>query len=474
MASLQLGLFLLYSSYTKKIIRKIVIYSGVLLILVFIGVYTPPYIHRLLLTTGYIREEINIAGTGSMYPTFPKGEGKTDLVRANEIVAWPKMQQYPAGFKLFGFDLFSYQISRNDIVELENDKTKQITKDKYQEEAGFVKRVIALPSDQIELRDGFVYLNNKILDEPFTAAPRSTYGGDILADCSKITVPEGKVFVMGDNRKASLDSRFELGLVNLSDIHYVLPFTKQEEYKKTWRDTKNDTNLANSPTIDARQFVALLNEKRQEKKLKPLKYNEALTASSAKRGKVMIENNDFSIEASRSGVTLEKAVRDSGYENIVFAEVFTRGFYEAQELLDNFLEFPGTRKILFSTQYQDAGLSAVLGEVNGCPVQVVLAHFGGYVPPNYSKDVVESWSKLVENLENVLPSWEDLKKVSNVDQDKLSRLLVTLNTRLSNAKRIQAKIKADKWLNNEEQQRANEDASLGKEADNIINELLKR
>ena len=92
----------------KNTIKKILLVLSLIFFLLFIGFYTPPFIYKLLLNTGYIQEEVNIAGTGSMYPTFPKGEGKTDVVRANEIVAWPKMQRFPAGFDLFGFKLFSY------------------------------------------------------------------------------------------------------------------------------------------------------------------------------------------------------------------------------------------------------------------------------------------------------------------------------------------------------------------------------
>ena len=58
-----------------------------------------------------------IAGTGSMYPTFPKGEGKTDLVRASEIVAWPQMRRFSSDFKLFGLNLFSYNLQEGDIVQ---------------------------------------------------------------------------------------------------------------------------------------------------------------------------------------------------------------------------------------------------------------------------------------------------------------------------------------------------------------------
>ena len=73
----------------------------------------------------------------------------------------------------------------------------------------FIKRVIALAGDRVELRDGDVYVNGTRLDEPYVFAdddgePQDT---DATGLESQWTVPIGSVFVLGDHRGASSDSR---------------------------------------------------------------------------------------------------------------------------------------------------------------------------------------------------------------------------------------------------------------------------
>ncbi|MCO6453238.1 MAG: signal peptidase I [Caldilineales bacterium] len=63
-----------------------------------------------------------------------------------------------------------------------------------------IKRVIGLPGEAIEVRDGRVLINGRALDEPYLrTVTRGTY--------PETRIPEGYVFVMGDNRNNSNDSR---------------------------------------------------------------------------------------------------------------------------------------------------------------------------------------------------------------------------------------------------------------------------
>jgi len=75
----------------------------------------------------------------------------------------------------------------------------------------YLKRVIGLPGDTIKIEKGKVFVNDVPLEEPYLAeAPRYIFG--------PLTVPEGKVFVLGDNRNQSYDSH-SWGLLDQSAIH---------------------------------------------------------------------------------------------------------------------------------------------------------------------------------------------------------------------------------------------------------------
>ena len=87
----------------------------------------------------------------------------------------------------------------------------------------FVKRVVGLPGETVELREGNLYIDGELTPENFEKT-------DSVRSFAPTVVPEGKYFVMGDNRDHSNDSRsvgpLERGMIRGHVRYVVFPFNK--------------------------------------------------------------------------------------------------------------------------------------------------------------------------------------------------------------------------------------------------------
>lgn len=108
----------------------------------------------------------------------------------------------------------SYQfgdVARDDIIVFHSNLMDEQGKEKL-----LIKRVVGVPGDVLTITDGKVYRNGYQIQEPYIMGGTK---GETSGTLYNYVVPENFVFVMGDNREVSLDSRAEeVGPVRISDI----------------------------------------------------------------------------------------------------------------------------------------------------------------------------------------------------------------------------------------------------------------
>lgn len=116
-------------------------------------------------------------------------------------------------------------VERGDIIVFEPPPSSGLEDD-------LIKRLIALPGDTVEIKDGKIYINDILQEEPYLAEPiEYTY--------EKTVVPPGKIFVLGDNRNRSYDSH-EWGFADLNSIEgkALMTYWPLDRIKLWWKETQ--------------------------------------------------------------------------------------------------------------------------------------------------------------------------------------------------------------------------------------------
>lgn len=131
-----------------------------------------------ILVRTFIATPVRVNGS-SMYPTL----------KGNEIMLLNKLGH----------------INRFDIVVLKIDGR----------EDNLIKRIIGLPGETVEIKDNDIYINDKKIDDK--------YGYGVTYNIDKVTLKKDEYFILGDNRKISLDSRV-FGTIHKDEIKGTTDF----------------------------------------------------------------------------------------------------------------------------------------------------------------------------------------------------------------------------------------------------------
>lgn len=168
--------------------------------------------------------EAYVIPSGSMEPTILVG----DHVLVNKVAYGLRIPDSIAGIPVPGFSTGKYlmhlgQIHHEDILVFESPRERGVD---------LIKRVIRLPGDRIQVIDGVVWRNGVRVSDPHAFfAPRETARSpysqadnfpprDVRhpeVDPGPVVVPPGRLFMMGDNRDDSFDSRF-WGFADENDV----------------------------------------------------------------------------------------------------------------------------------------------------------------------------------------------------------------------------------------------------------------
>ncbi|MBM3243838.1 MAG: signal peptidase I [Candidatus Omnitrophica bacterium] len=127
--------------------------------------------------------------TGSMRPTLLEG----DLILVNKFIYGAKVP-----------------FTNLRLPKLREPKRGDVIVFIYPEDRkkDFIKRLVALPGESVEIKSGTIYINDKPVLDPVFKNRYYYNRGDFIKEGEKIIVPENSLFVLGDNSGSSKDSRF--------------------------------------------------------------------------------------------------------------------------------------------------------------------------------------------------------------------------------------------------------------------------
>lgn len=143
----------------------------------------------------------------SMYPTYKPNDRlilnrleRSKMPKRADVVTFeaPSKNIYGPGEYDLNNPVAKYSYQHSNIFNKFTYYVLEINKTSY------IKRVIAIEGDKVEIKDGKVYINNELLPEKYLAEGVKTEATGVF---NNFIVPKGCVFLMGDNRSGSMDCR---------------------------------------------------------------------------------------------------------------------------------------------------------------------------------------------------------------------------------------------------------------------------
>ena len=172
----------------------------------------------------------------SMYPTYKPNDRlilnrleRSKMPKRGDVVTFeaPSKNIYGPGEDDLNNPVAKYEYQPTNVFSKFTYYVLEINKTSY------IKRVIALEGDKVEIKDGKVYINNELLPEKYLAEGVKTEATGVF---NNFIVPKGYIFLMGDNRSGSMDCR-NFGCIPVEKIESKVvfrfwPFNKMGPTKK--------------------------------------------------------------------------------------------------------------------------------------------------------------------------------------------------------------------------------------------------
>ena len=159
----------------------------------------------------------------SMYPTYKPNDRlilnrleRSKMPKRGDVVTFeaPSKNIYGPGEYDLNNPVAKYAYQPSNIFNKFTYYVLEINKTSY------IKRVIAIEGDKVEIKDGKVYINNELLPEKYLAEGVKT---EVTGVFNNFIVPKGCVFLMGDNRSGSMDCR-NFGCIPVEKIESKVVF----------------------------------------------------------------------------------------------------------------------------------------------------------------------------------------------------------------------------------------------------------